>query len=278
MIYGTNSRKKEFDGKCIVAFIDILGFSNEIKSTWNNSAEELFKRMKKFTSIVNSNISKQIKKVRSEAERDTYYGCNIRTFSDSVIILYAFNGNPDKRRFLIGLYYTLYTASFAWRTALNLNFTVRGGIEYGDMRWDNNVILGPAFIKAYELESKIAISSRVIMGSEVFKKTYSAFVDGNHSARDIRLGRVYAHLKNLMKPYLFVDVDKHLTLSPHSLYKKESEKEQIVQTIMQMQNKCNDLKSKLKYAPLLDALKMGKTRFADSDFEIIKNTYATTKA
>ena len=43
MIYGTNSRKKEFDGKCIVAFIDILGFSNEIKSTWNNSAEELFK-------------------------------------------------------------------------------------------------------------------------------------------------------------------------------------------------------------------------------------------
>ena len=195
-----------------------------------------------------------------------------------MIILYAFNGNPDKRRFLIGLYYTLYTASFAWRTALNLNFTVRGGIEYGDMRWDNNVILGPAFIKAYELESKIAISSRVIMGSEVFKKTYSAFVDGNHSARDIRLGRVYAHLKNLMKPYLFVDVDKHLTLSPHSLYKKESEKEQIVQTIMQMQNKCNDLKSKLKYAPLLDALKMGKTRFADSDFEIIKNTYATTKA
>ena len=209
MIYGTNSRRKEFNGKCIVAFIDILGFSNEIKSTWNNSAEELFQRMKKFTSIVNSNISKQIKKVRSEAERDTYYGCNIRTFSDSVIILYAFNGIPDKRRFLVGLYYTLYTASFVWRTALNLNFTIRGGIEYGDMRWNNNVILGPAFIRAYELESKIAISSRVIMGSEAFMKTHSAFVDDNHSERDLRLRQIYAHLRTLMKPYLYVDVDKH---------------------------------------------------------------------
>lgn len=275
MIYGTNTRKKEFNGKCIAAFIDILGFSNEIKNTWNNSEEELFQRMKKFTSIVNSNISKQIKKVHSEAERDTYYGCNIRTFSDSVVILYAFNGEPDKRRFLIGLYYTLYTASFVWRAALNLNFTVRGGIDLGKMRWNNNVLLCPTFIKAYELESKTAISSRVLIGGEACRKIRSAFIDDN-SKKDIRLGLINSHLRNLIRPFLFVDVDRHLTLSPHSLYKKEPEKEQLIRTIIQMQNNCNELKAKLKYAPLLEALKNGTTRFVDCDFEKMKDSYATT--
>ena len=274
MIYGTNTRKKEFNGKCIAAFIDILGFSNEIKNTWNNTEEELFQRMKKFTNIVNSNISKQIKKVHSDAERDTYYGCNIRTFSDSVIILYAFNGEPDKRRFLIGLYYTLYTVSFVWRVALNLNFTVRGGIDFGKMRWNNNVFLGPAFIKAYELESKTAISSRVLMGGEICRKICSAFVNDNNK-KDLRLSRINSHLRNLIRPFLFVDVDRHLTLSPHSLCKKESDKEKLIQTIIQMQNNCNNLKAKLKYTPLLDALKIRKTRFTDSDLEIVINNYAT---
>ena len=46
MIYGTNSRKKVFQGQCIVAFVDILGFSNEIKSKWDNSEENPIERLK----------------------------------------------------------------------------------------------------------------------------------------------------------------------------------------------------------------------------------------
>ncbi len=75
MIYGTNSRKKVFQGQCIVAFVDILGFSNEITSKWDSLEENPIERLKLFTSNVNRNISKQIKDIRSEVERDTYYGC-----------------------------------------------------------------------------------------------------------------------------------------------------------------------------------------------------------
>lgn len=275
MIYGTNKRKIEFNGKCLVAFIDILGFSDEIKNTWNSSGEDLFSRMKMFTKIVNGNISKQIKKVRSEAERDTYYGCSIKTFSDSVIILYAFNGNPDKRRFLIGLYYLLYTASFVWKTALRLNFSVRGGIEYGNMRWNNQVLLGPAFVNAYTLESKVALSSRIVLGRNVLCDICSAFLDDNNK-RDMRLKPIYNHLRDLIRPYLFVDCDGYLILSPHSLYKKESDKEKIINTIKQMQNNCDDLRTRLKYTPLLDAIKDRKTSLLNGDIEIIRNNYAAT--
>ena len=275
MIYGTNRRKIEFNGKCLVAFIDILGFSDEIKNTWNSSGEELFSRMKKFTNVVNGNISKQIKKVRSEAERDTYYGCSIKTFSDSVIILYAFNGNPDKRRFLIGLYYLLYTASFVWKIALRLNFSVRGGIEYGNMRWDNQVLLGPAFVNAYQLESKVALSSRIVLGRIVLSDICSAFIDDNNK-KDMRLKPIYNHLRDLIRPFLFVDCDGNLILSPHSLYKKKSEKENIINIIKQMQNNCADLKTRLKYTPLLDALSNKKAGILDSEIDIIRNSYATS--
>lgn len=275
MIYGTNWRKIEFNGKCLVAFVDILGFSDEIKNTWKNSGEELFSRMKKFTNVVNGNISKQIKKVRSEAERDTYYGCSIKTFSDSIIVLYAFNGKPDKRRFLIGLYYLLYTASFVWKTALKLNFTVRGGIEYDYMRWDYQVLLGPALVNAYKLENKTALSSRIVLGRNVLSDICSAFLDENNK-RDMRLKPIYNHLRDLIRPFLFVDCDGHLILSPHSLYKKKSEKEDIINIIKRMQNNCANLKTRLKYAPLLDALSNKKAGILDSDIDIIRNSYATS--
>lgn len=276
MIYGTNSRKKEFNGKCIVAFVDILGFSNEINNKWDSSEEELFLRMKKFTKIVNSNISKQIKKVHSEAQRDTYYGCNIMTFSDSIIITYAFNGKPDKRRFLIGMYYTLYTVSFVWKTALDFNFTVRGGIEFGDMRWDNQVIMGPAFIGAHELESKIALSSRVILGDKMSKEVSLALTDSNNTKREMRLKRIHNHLRSLIRPYLFIDYDGKIALTPKTLYMKDIERDILIQKLVSMQNECTDSKARTKYTPLIEAISNKIRGLSDNDLEIIKNSYATS--
>ena len=51
MIYGTNIRKNEFKGKCIVAFVDFLGFSHEIKTKLNdanNTKTICFERNTKF--------------------------------------------------------------------------------------------------------------------------------------------------------------------------------------------------------------------------------------
>lgn len=271
MIYGTNSRKKEFQGQCIVAFVDILGFSNEITSKWDNSEENPIERLKLFTSNVNRNISKQIKGIRSEAERDTYYGCKIITFSDSVIITYAFNGKPNKSKFLVGLYYVLYTACFVWKTALHYKFTIRGGIDIGEMHWDDKIFAGPAFISAHDLECKVSLSSRITLGGNLVCKLCKAFSDGRN---DKLHKNFYDYFRILIRPFLFLDCDGELTLSPNSLYKNETEREKIIHEIEQMQKECSDLKNKLKYTPLLDTIKNQKHIFSHRDLEILraKNT------
>ena len=267
MIYGTNSRIKVFNGECIVAFVDILGFSNEITTKWDNMEDNPIQRLKLFTSNVNRNISKQIKGIRSEAERDTYYGCKIITFSDSVIITYAFNGKPNKKKFLVGLYYVLYAACYVWRTALRYQFTIRGGIDYGEMHWDDNFFAGPAFISAHNLECRVSLSSRITMGNKLIGEICNAFSDDN---KDKMLKPFYDYFRKLIRPYLFMDCDEKLTLSPTSLYKKESERKQLIQEIEQMQKECTDLKDKLKYVSLLDAIKKQRQRFTDSDIEILR--------
>jgi hypothetical protein len=275
MIYGTNSRKKEFHGQCIVAFVDILGFSNEITSKWESSEENPIERLKLFTNNVNRNISKNIKDIRSEAERDTYYGCKIITFSDSVIITYAFNGEPNKRKFLVGLYYALYTASFVWKTALRYKFTIRGEIDIGEMHWDDKIFAGPAFISAHDLECKVSLSSRITLGRNLVCKLCKALSDEQN---DKLHKHFYDYFCNLIQPFLFLDCDGILALSPNSLYKKESEREKIILEIEQMQKECVDLKNKLKYVPLINALKNKAATVTKSDLETIKvkiqNKYA----
>ena len=53
MIYGTDIRKKEFKGKCIVAFVDFLGFSNEIKNNWNTNKDNPLDRLRSFVRNIN---------------------------------------------------------------------------------------------------------------------------------------------------------------------------------------------------------------------------------
>lgn len=266
MIYGTNSRKKEFDGKCIVAFVDILGFSNEIINKWKRFEEDPILRLHNFTSNVNANISKQLRNIKSEAERDTYYGCKIITFSDSVIITYAFNGEPKIYNFLVGLYYVLYTTCNVWKIALRNKFTVRGGIDFGEMHWDSKVFAGPAFISAHEIECKVSISSRITFGNKLVQEICNSYFG---ERKDDILELIIMHICHLVRPFLYIDCDEKLILSPQSLYKNESERIKLIREVEQMQEECLELKNKLKYVPLLDAIKQDKIVIKDSDLERI---------
>ena len=44
------------------------------------------------------------------------------------------------------------------------DYTLRGAIELGDIYWNEFDTIGPAFLDVYELESKVAKQSRVIVG------------------------------------------------------------------------------------------------------------------
>ena len=272
MTYGVNSKKKEFKGKCIVAFVDILGFSQEIKDNWTAVESNPIDRLKLFSSQVNSNISKQIKGLRSKANRDTFYGCKIRTFSDSVIVTYAFNGEPNSHELLIGLFYIVYTLSQIWKIALRCNFTVRGGVEIGEMYWNDKMFAGPSFIEAYKLESKIALSSRIIIGNNLKWEICNAF---NTQSRHKQIGKIYnSILKDKVRPFLCVDCDNYIILSPHSLYKKPSDKDKLIIQLTEMQEKCTTLDTILKYVPLINSLNGERKELTDAVLCNLRNNYA----
>ena len=42
-----------------------------------------------------------------------------------------------------------------WRISKDKGFTIRGGVDFGDLFYTPSEIIGPAYIDAYNLESKL---------------------------------------------------------------------------------------------------------------------------
>ena len=56
-----------------------------------------------------------------------------------------------------------------WQQCILKGFTIRGGIEYGSFYWTEKDVIGPAYINAYNLESKDADISRILCGDSFMK-------------------------------------------------------------------------------------------------------------
>lgn len=129
-----------------VAFLDILGFSNYVKSNENDarSIEELFEFVDKLKQIFNSKS-----------------GIELDFFSDSIILMtdrYEFNN------FLFPIWMA--------ETYLSQEFGLlfRGAITKGKYYHDSVNTFGPAIVTAYELESRKAKYSRIILDDESVPK------------------------------------------------------------------------------------------------------------
>ena len=257
MIYGENNRKKTFKGVCIVAFVDFLGFSSEIKNKWNDLSDNPLDRLLSYVKSVNRNISQELRRLApSSSFSHTYNGCRIKTFSDSTIIMYGFDHDPNDTELLIGILYVAKTISSVWGKALQSGFTVRGGIEYGDMYWGDDAIAGPSFVCAYEIESKYAETSRVMFGEKLKDKLKDALTnrlyDTNKHPRAF-----YANLEKRILHYLYYDIDGAIIISPHTLYHAEKGKSLLIEKLEAMQNSSGNMKAKIKYIPLLNILSSG---------------------
>lgn len=123
--------------------------------------------------------------------------------------------------------------------ALSMGFTIRGGIEYGKVYWNNDEIIGPAFISAYELESKYAKTSRILCGNG-FKKFLLNLMN-QADGMVIPLAR-----------HFFFD-DNQLCVNPNYLYDNVSDKEEII-TILKGLMSNLDKEKKDKYTKLIALL------------------------
>jgi hypothetical protein len=142
--------------KSYVAFLDVLGFKNLIYS--KKKADK--KKVENYFGIVNSAIE------YLEAI-DRKQGIGSIVISDSIVLSVPFGNtkqdNVEKLRQLC-----IAIALIQFGLALK-DIWLRGAISFGDTYFDknNNQVVGEAYINAYLLEEKLAITPRVILDNRI---------------------------------------------------------------------------------------------------------------
>ena len=130
----------------IVTFLDILGFRELIRS---RSAEE-----------VDQIIKLTRRHAADEEGEQRELGLRTVAFSDSVIRM-------RKASETSGLHFELMDLLHAQAGLLSYGVLVRGGIALGKVFQEDDRIFGPAFVEAYELESKVAVYPRVVVAPKL---------------------------------------------------------------------------------------------------------------
>lgn len=251
MIIGNN---EQFNGLGCVCFIDVLGFSNEILENWNNKEADPLKKIlsiKNKMPLIYPDISLEIndKSVRS-------YACRVNTVSDSVTICFGYNTEPTFMvgDLVLGLESVIANIAYVWATFIREGFTIRGAIDIGDIYWDENELIGPAFIRAYQLESQVAKTSRVVISPGM-----------NKELRNLAANYASSLTESLFRK-LRKDVDGYIIVNPAILYRTDDEKDDLVDRLEKMKKSVSSGIIKEKYSPLIHMLKTesNETLRADS--------------
>lgn len=128
-----------------VLFFDILGFKGLVEA---GREVEIFEVLQ---------ISQDIKQ---GYPFDGFGAMEISAFSDSIIVSAKVDDGIGLARVV------QYAGYLAWKY-LDLGILTRGGVAVGKMHHKNGVAFGPALLKAYDLESKLAIFPRILTSSDV---------------------------------------------------------------------------------------------------------------
>jgi hypothetical protein len=131
----------------VVFFFDILGFrdliSKEFEKNPNNS-EKIYEAFE----FINKFYEDEIPDKYNPSKQITF-------FSDSLVISFVYD-EPDL------IFSTICTIQILLVNLLLRGIVMRGGISVGKLLHNEKYLFGPAFIDAYDIESKIAIYPRII--------------------------------------------------------------------------------------------------------------------
>ena len=135
----------------IVAFIDILGFTNLISTLKDET--DLHRKLYRALSFIHSYKN-------NTHNNDTIQsGLDISVFSDSIVISSSVNNLSS----------IIWTCGQLQAELLYLGILSRGGISEGLTVHENDILYGDGMIKAYNIESKVAIYPRVVVDESVCK-------------------------------------------------------------------------------------------------------------
>ena len=131
----------------VVCFFDILGFRDLVNKEFLKDSTKSEKIYEAFE-FINTFYQDEIPDEFNPSKQITF-------FSDSVVISFV-PDDPDT------IFSTIATIQILLLNLANRGIVMRGGISVGQLFHDSKYIFGPAFIEAYDIESKIAKFPRII--------------------------------------------------------------------------------------------------------------------
>lgn len=157
----------------LVVFLDILGFKKAINDSKTDQAK-LSKIYEFIKSYSDSNHTDQIfadfykgngapcDKEDRKTLRKTYK-YSFTQFSDS----FVFSVNAGD---IVSVGFFPFLIATFIKKAFDIGFLIRGGVSIGSMiHEENGPVFGPAFVHAYELESRQAVFGRVVVSEQAFQ-------------------------------------------------------------------------------------------------------------
>lgn len=231
---------RHFKGVGYVCFLDILGFSQDILSNWSAVESNPLDKLLAMKSALPVLHDDEVEPSLSPSVRR--YVCRVNTVSDSITIAFGLENKLIIGDMVLGLEALLANVREVWRTAIELGYTLRGAIDFGDIYWDKNELVGPAFINAYRLESEIARVSRVVVSSKL--NGLLSDLASNYPS-----GLVDHLISNFRK-----DVDGYIVLDPYKICVAGEERALLVGKLRVMASQASRPLIKEKYAPLIEMM------------------------
>ncbi|MCY1520110.1 hypothetical protein D9M68_548810 [compost metagenome] len=208
---------KRYLKKSFCAYLDILGFSQKIKE--NDLT---------FFNLYLSVLDKEIKYLTDEhylGDKDGLKKFELKIFTDNFVFGQPWNDEFGESE-LGNIFEVLSHIQFEFAKK---GIFLRGAISVSELFMDQNIVIGPALIESYKLESESAIFPRIILSKEVEKivhkhinyynppsssyqnKQYLVDIDGNYFVNYLfhlydfkspKIKRVVSELKKHREPVI----------------------------------------------------------------------------
>lgn len=157
------------------AYIDILGFSQKIVNNDLSFFNSYLKTLKEEL--------KHIEEMHDLSGKEGFKNFELKIFTDNFVFGHPWYDRYGERE-LGNIFEVL---SHIQYTFIKSKIFVRGAISVSDLYMDENIVLGPALIESYNLETKKAINPRIILSDDVVKivkEHINYYADRKHSPQN----------------------------------------------------------------------------------------------
>ncbi|HEV7893619.1 MAG TPA: hypothetical protein VGP08_23595 [Pyrinomonadaceae bacterium] len=154
----------------LIVYVDTLGTKDAIKSSDETKTAALIELLNRAASLRGESD------LRTEAVgmfNLSHLRPAVSTFSDHIVMSYPTEDlhRVDKRDGLgSGLLFARNEIALLAAAAMNDGFLIRGGATVGPLYHAGGVVLGPAMVEAYELESRHAMYPRIAVSRKLYDR------------------------------------------------------------------------------------------------------------